>query len=90
MLEKSVEQYLCREVRKRGGQAFKWSSPGIRGVPDRLVVLPSANIFGVEVKAPGKKPTVLQHRVHEQLRSLGLEVAVVDSFESIDQLLGDL
>lgn len=41
MLEKSVEGYLCREVKKLGGTAEKFTSPGRRSVPDRLVLMPS-------------------------------------------------
>ena len=90
MREKTVEQYLCDAALRHGGRAYKWVSPGRVGVPDRLVVLPGANVFGVEVKAPGKTPTVLQARIHAELRALGLEVAVVDSREAVDLLMGDI
>lgn len=90
MLERTIERYLCRQVELRQGRAYKWASPGLRGVPDRLVVLPGGNLFGVECKAPGKTPTVLQARIHAELRALGLEVAVVDSREAVDLLMGDI
>lgn len=89
MLEKTIEQHLVTAARRRGGQAYKWTSPGRVGVPDRLVILPGGRVLGVECKAPGKAPTVLQARMLAELRALGLEVAVVASFEAIDQLLGD-
>ena len=90
MREKTLEQYLVKAVQRLGGRAFKWASPGVRGVPDRLVVLPGSNVFGVELKSSGKKPTILQVRMHKELRALGLEVAVVDSREAVDLLLGAL
>ena len=90
MREKTVEQYLCDAALRHGGRAYKWVSPGRVGVPDRLVVLPGGNLFGVECKAPGKTPTVLQARIHAELRALGLEVAVVDSREAVDLLMGDI
>lgn len=31
---------LVDGIRKLGGRAFKWVSPGNDGVPDRIVVLP--------------------------------------------------
>ena len=90
MREKTIEQYLCDAALRHGGRAYKWVSPGRVGVPDRLVVLPGGNLFGVECKAPGKTPTVLQARIHAELRALGLEVAVVDSREAVDLLMGDI
>lgn len=38
--EKTTEKYLRDEVRKIGGRAYKFVSPGNTGVPDRLVCLP--------------------------------------------------
>ena len=37
-------------IRKLGGRAFKWVSPGNDGVPDRIVVLPglSGGVRGAE------------------------------------------
>lgn len=34
MLERDIEKVLVREVRKLGGRAYKWVSPGNDGVPD--------------------------------------------------------
>lgn len=42
--EKQVERYLCRCVRRIGGRAYKWTSPGCCGVPDRLVFFPGGGI----------------------------------------------
>ena len=40
MREKTIEQRLVSEVKKRGGIAPKWVARGFDGVPDRLVFLP--------------------------------------------------
>ena len=42
--EKQVEQYLCQCVRRVGGKAYKWVSPGCCGVPDRIIFLPGGVI----------------------------------------------
>lgn len=34
MREKDIEKILVAEVRKLGGRAYKWVSPGNDGVPD--------------------------------------------------------
>ncbi|WP_129544343.1 VRR-NUC domain-containing protein [Serratia sp. 1D1416] len=77
--ESSVEQYLRAEVKKAGGIAYKFVSPGIRGVPDRLVLLPGGRAVFVECKAPGEKPRPDQLRCHAKLHALGFEVVVLDS-----------
>lgn len=81
MLERDVEAWLAAEVKRRGGIAFKFTSPQRRSVPDRLVLLPGADIFFVETKAPGKLPTDAQLREHERIRALGFRVFVMDSKE---------
>lgn len=77
MREKSIEQQLIREVRRRGGLCEKWIS-GSAGWPDRICILPDGKIGFVEVKAPGKKPRPLQQHRHEQLQLLGQKVYVLD------------
>lgn len=83
--EKDIENYLKRKCRL----CLKFTSPGMVGVPDRIVVDP-AGIFFVEVKAPGKKPRPSQLAVHRKLEKLGHKVWVVDSYESVDQALTEM
>lgn len=84
MREKKIEQYLVDEVEKLRGIAFKWSSPGNRGVPDRICFLPKGTIVFVECKATGKRPTPLQRKVVQSLRDFGQEVLIIDSKEMVD------
>lgn len=77
--EDSVEQHLVKEVKKAGGIAYKFVSPGKRSVPDRIVLLPGGRLVFVECKAPGKPPRADQLREHERLRALGFTVVVLDS-----------
>ncbi len=81
MLERDVERALVQRVNALGGTCEKFTSPTKRSVPDRIVTLPGGRIIFVEVKAPGKKPTELQHRDHERRRALGCDVRVIDSME---------
>ena len=90
MKEKALEQRLVRMVRGQGGIAFKFVSPGMAGVPDRLVLLPGGKAVFCELKAPGKAPRPLQLRRIRQLRSLGFRVYVVDDIEKIGELLNDI
>lgn len=81
--ESSIETSLFRHVKAQGGWAIKLVSPGARGVPDRMILAPGGKICFVEVKAPGRKPTPLQKKRHEQLSDLGHIVYVLDSYESV-------
>lgn len=87
MLEKAIEKKLVQEVKKIGGLALKFVSPGFNGAPDRLILLAKAKIAFVEVKAPGEQPRKLQLRRHKQLRSLGFQVYVLDNEEQIGGII---
>ena len=90
MREKMIERKLVTETGRRGGLAWKLTSPGIAGVPDRLILLPGRKAGFVEVKAPGKRPRPLQGRRLAELRHLGFYVAVVDGVEQIGGVLDEI
>ena len=90
MKEKDLEKRLVQSVARAGGLALKFTSPGMAGVPDRLILLPQGRIAFAELKAPGKKPRPLQLHRHAQLRSLGFRVYVIDSHDQIGEMLHDL
>jgi hypothetical protein len=90
MLEKEIEMQLARAVKKMGGRAVKFTSPGFDGMPDRLVLLPGGKCGFVEVKAPGKKPRALQRVRHEMLRALGFKVYVLDAIGQIEEIINDI
>ena len=82
ILERDVEQALVARVKRLGGMAEKFTSPARRSVPDRIVTLPGGRIVFVEIKAPGKKPTLKQQLDHDRRRALGCEVVVIDTIEA--------
>ena len=84
--EREIEQALRRHIRKAGGLCLKFVSPGNAGMPDRLCLLPNGEIFFVEVKAPGKKPSPLQLKRHEQLKALGFRVFVIDGSDALAEV----
>ena len=87
MRERYVEQQLVKAVRKRGGICAKWVSPGLDGVPDRIVLLPEGKIGFVELKAPGERPRPLQITRMEQLKRLGYKCFVCDGAEQTEGIL---
>lgn len=87
-LEKDIEAYFVRQCQKRGWKAEKFTSPGRRSVPDRLVTKKQCgDMFFCELKAPGKKATVKQLADHECRRQRGCRVYVADTFEVVDQVI---
>jgi hypothetical protein len=90
MLEKQVEAYLVKAVRERGGEAYKFTSPAMRGVADRLVVMPNGVVWFVEVKRPGGKRTPLQERFALRMEDLGQRYALLCSIEEVRQWLAQL
>ena len=87
MLEKDIEKHFVKQVKLAGGKAYKWTSPGNVGVPDRIVLFPPGQIFFVELKATGKKPTDLQLAKHAELKKLGHTVFIIDSKEKVDAFI---
>lgn len=88
--ESALERRLVREVERVGGKAPKWVSPGNRGVPDRLVILPGGRIVYVEMKAPGKPLEPLQERWAKILRGLGHTIYKIDSNDDIDRFIQEV
>ena len=87
MRERTVEQALTRAVQAHGGLCWKFTSPGLAGVPDRIIVLPGGHVGFVEVKAPGQKPRPIQTHRLNQLRALGIPALVVDHPDQIERAL---
>lgn len=87
MRERDIEEYLRKQVKKAGGKAYKFESPGNDGVPDRLVIFPGNQIYFVELKAPGKKPRPLQEKQMRDLTKFGCDVLVIDSKDQVDEFL---
>lgn len=85
--EKQVEETLTREARLRGGDALKFISPGLAGVPDRIVILPGGVVCFVEVKRPGERPRWVQQVILRRLCRMGARTATVDNARSACRLV---
>lgn len=90
MREKAIEAKLVKAVKIMGGLAPKFVSPGLDGMPDRLLLLPNGQVAFVEVKVPGRKPRPLQVRRKRQLEALGFSVYVLDDEEQIGGMLDEI
>lgn len=90
MRESSIESRLRTEAAKRGGLALKFVSPGVDGVPDRLLLMPGGRCAFVELKAPGRTPGKQQMKRIGRLRKLGFRVYVVDDTAMIGGILDEI
>lgn len=77
--ESTLEAAIVRYAKSNGWYTLKLSSPGKRGVPDRIFMRAGRVLF-MEIKAPGRKPTVLQEKVLRELRGAGQVAVWVDNF----------
>ena len=90
MRERTIERKLTMEVKKRGGLAPKFVSPGLDGVPDRMVLFPDGKLAFIELKAPGEKMRPLQLLRKRQFEALGFRVYCIDRPEQIGGILDEV
>ena len=87
--EARIEKYLVDQVNAHFGLIRKVQWIGRVGAPDRVVMIGGRTIW-VELKAPGEKPRAVQLREHSRMRAAGQDVRVIDSFDGVDKLMGEL
>ncbi len=90
MRERDIERILREEVKKLGGRAYKWVSPGNDGVPDRIVIFPNRAPVFVELKTDTGQVSKLQQAQIDRLRKLGQCVKVVKGIDGLSQFFQDL
>ena len=90
MRERDIEKCLVTEVKKLGGRAYKWTSPGNDGVPDRIVILPGRPPIFVELKTELGELTALQKVQISRLRDLGQDVRVLYGMDDVDRFMAEM
>lgn len=91
MRESSVESELTECVELLGWECWKFTTPGKRGPPDRILLGSGGRIVFVETKRPkGGRLFSWQKRNHEKLRALGFRVEVLWTLEQVRAFLPTL
>lgn len=90
MKESEIEKILVDGVRKLGGRAYKFVSPGNIGVPDRIIVLDGLPVIFVEMKTGMGRLTELQRRQIEFLSKQGKLTRVLYGEEDTRAFLEEL
>ena len=80
-IESKIEKRVCTYARGLGWLAWKFTSPGKRGVPDRIFMKNEVCVF-IEFKVCGRRPSKLQRRRINEIKRAGMHAFYVDSVES--------
>ncbi len=89
MREADIEKKLVSGIKRLGGRAYKWVSPGNNGVPDRIVILPGMYPVFVELKTEKGRLTALQKVQVDRLRGMGQDVRVLYGGEDVGGFLAE-
>lgn len=90
MREADIERKFVDGVRKLGGKAYKFVSPGNTGVPDRLVILPGGCVWFIELKTDKGRLSDAQKAQLRQLGRLGCNTAVLYGMDGVKGFLDSL
>lgn len=85
--EKKIEQRLVAKVKELNGLCYKFTSPAHAGVPDRICVFPTGELYFVECKAPYGRLSKLQQLEVQALKNRRCNVLVVYSESDVDNFI---
>lgn len=87
-LERALEDRCVARIEALGGMALKLSVPGVRGFPDRTILMPGGRIWFAEFKRlKTGRASSQQHRWRVLLHQLGFGVYFIDTDEQFEDAL---
>ena len=90
MRERDIEKWLRHQIESMGGLAFKFSSPGNDGVPDRLAVLPGGIIYFIELKTDRGRLSPIQRWQQDRLDALGAQVRTIRGMDGAAEFIEEV
>jgi len=90
MRERTVENHLINGLKSIGLPCVKFIPDLLKGMPDRMILLPDGKVLWVELKTNGGRLEPIQELRHKWLRSIGHDVSVVWSTEEADALIEEI
>jgi len=89
--ESDIESYLVSRVEKAGGLCWKWTAPSVKGVPDRIVLLPDGIMAFVELKRgwDGQLSAIQKEQIR-RIMNRGHRVFVPISKADVDLMMWEL
>jgi hypothetical protein len=85
MKEKIVENHFVWAVERIGGKTYKFTSPGRKGVADRIACLPDGSTWFVELKTKGGRLSALQKMFMSDMALLNQNYACLWTIEQVDE-----
>lgn len=89
-MEKDIEKWLGDQVTNMGCLYYKFISPGNRGVPDRIIVIPPGFTMFVELKTDKGRTSAIQDVQIKRLQRVGAPVRVVKGRTDAERLVADI
>ncbi len=87
-LESALEDRCVRRIEALGGQALKLVIPGVRGFPDRTILMPDRSIWFAEFKRiKSGRISAQQEHWERVLEKLGFIVCFVDTDAQFEAIL---
>jgi hypothetical protein len=80
---------LIHAVREAKGLIIKLPAFWYAGIPDRLILLPQARLFFVELKVKHKKARLNQEAWIKKLRALGFRAGTIRGSEALKKFTND-
>jgi hypothetical protein len=88
--ESEIERHFCWAVERAGGKAYKFTSPGRKGVADRIACMPDGTTWFVELKTKGGRLSKLQELFADEVKSLNQRYACLWTKEQVDEWSAEL
>ena len=88
--EKKLEKRLSSEVKALGGWSIKLPAYLVRGLPDRLLLMPHGRAYFAEIKTTGEVLTPVQKLIRSRIEALGFTVYTIDSDEALSLIIKEI
>ena len=85
--EAPIEKRASEEITKRGGKCIKIVAVGMRGFPDRMILLPGLIFFAEFKKPKGGKISPHQLKWQKLITYFGFKFLFITSDENLDSVL---
>jgi hypothetical protein len=85
MRESEIEKHFVWTVERMGGVTYKFTSPGRKGVADRIACLPDGSTWFVELKTKGGRLSKLQMLFAAEITLVNQKYACLWTKEQVDE-----
>lgn len=88
--EAQIESRFVKLANERGAMCIKFTSPGLPGVPDRIVITADGRTIYVELKTVAGKLAGIQQWVIQEMRKRSADVRVLRGLDAVKEFVKEL